>query len=604
MAEPQPGARDYYLVLHRAGSLIVSRMIRLVAASVIAIFGLFLVAATPAFAHATVVSSDPVDGSNSSAGPAQVSITFDESVGLNPGYLRVIDGSGHRVDTGDAFHPNGRGDTVSVRLESNLPRAAYLASYRVVSADSHPVSGVVRFSVGGASLADLSGAGGQRTNATISVLLDVARAFVFIGIGAAGGWSLLLWLAGRRSGDGEPEDLDRGAWPKAGRLLVAGGLGAALLGVIVELLGQGPYAAGDGVGGLVRASLLADTLASSFGRWHLAQLVVLAILFVVVVTGVHEDAPDHCRTAWVVGVCPWVFLLFSIAATGHAAARTPVWLGEVSTTLHLVAMTTWVGGLTVLTVAVLTGDRNARIASTALPVFSNVALASIGTLAATGTYQAWREVGRWRAFVDTEYGVLVLVKIGLFVLLIGLGALARFALRDDLRAREYAAETDQATAADTEQDTDAMHPYYLARLRRGVLVEIGLAVIVLAVSSVLVALPPGRTANAASDRAPVAATISLSADRKLTLQATPGRHGAIAVIIAVGPGSPVQQMTVTASLPSESIGPIPVPVEALDDLDFQSGPVVLPAAGIWQFAVSVQTSEFDIISATVPISLR
>jgi copper transport protein len=358
------------------------------------------------------------------------------------------------------------------------------------------------------------------------------------------------------------------------------------------LLGQGPYAAGDGLSGLASAGLLADTLASSFGRWHLTQLVVLAILFIAVVTGLHEDAPDHRGTAWVLGPGAWAFFLFSIAATGHAAARTPVWLGEISTTLHLVAMTVWIGGLVVLAVAVLTGPHNAPLAATALPVFSRVALASVATLAVTGTYQAWREVGAWRAFVETEYGVLVLVKIGLFAGLIGLGVLARVGLRDDRRARDHAA------------DLDVVHPYYLRRLRRGVLLEIALAVVVLIVSAVLVAQPPGRTANAAADRAPVAATIALSTDRRLTLQVTPGRHGPITVTIAVGPGAAVQQMTVTAALPSASIGPIPIPVDGLDDLDFQSGKVVLPTAGIWQFAVSVQTSEFDIISATVPITLR
>jgi copper transport protein len=358
------------------------------------------------------------------------------------------------------------------------------------------------------------------------------------------------------------------------------------------LLGQGPYAAGDGLGGLASAGLLADTLASSFGRWHLAQLVVLAILFVAVVTGLHEDAPEHRGTAWFLGAGAWAFLLFSIAATGHAAARNPVWLGEISTTLHLVAMTVWIGGLVVLAVAVLTGPHNAQLVATALAVFSRVALASVATLAVTGSYQAWREVGAWRAFVETEYGVLVLVKIGLFAGLIGLGMLARVGLRDDRRARDYAA------------DLDVVHPYYLRRLRRGVLLEIALAVVVLIVSAVLVAQPPGRTANAATDRAPVAATIALSTDRKLTLQVTPGRHGPITVTIAVGPGAAVQQMTVTAALPSASIGPIPIPVDGLDDLDFQSGKVVLPTAGVWQFDVSVQTSEFDIISATVPITLR
>jgi len=106
--------------------------------------GLLLWAA-PAGAHAVLVGSDPADGSRLTAAPAKVTLRFDEPVGLDLGYLRVVDGSGNRVDAGAAQHPNGDGTAVSVSLKAGLGDSSYLASYRVTSADSHPIAGSIRF---------------------------------------------------------------------------------------------------------------------------------------------------------------------------------------------------------------------------------------------------------------------------------------------------------------------------------------------------------------------------------------------------------------------------------------------------------------------------
>ena len=76
----------------------------------------------------------------------------------------------------------------------------------------------------------------------------------------------------------------------------------------------------------------------------------------------------------------------------------------------------------------MTGRRPDELAA-GLPIFSRVAMACVATLAVTGTIQAWREIGALDAITTTRYGQLVLVKVVLFLGLVGLGYLARRAVQ-------------------------------------------------------------------------------------------------------------------------------------------------------------------------------
>ena len=122
--------------------------IRRLVALLVGLAGVALLFAAPASAHAEVVTSDPANGARLKTAPSSVSIRFDEAVGLGGlGYLQVTDQDGNRVDTGPATHP-GNPAIVTVDLRSDLKDGTYTESYRVISADSHPIGGVVRFVVG------------------------------------------------------------------------------------------------------------------------------------------------------------------------------------------------------------------------------------------------------------------------------------------------------------------------------------------------------------------------------------------------------------------------------------------------------------------------
>jgi copper transport protein len=302
------------------------------------LFGVGLFVATSAAAHAVVVSSNPADGARLAAAPSNVSVTFDESVGLGGGgYLRVVDQVGRRVDNGSATHPGGDGTKISVPMRAGLGDGTYTASYRVVSADSHPVAGAIRFVVGDGALG--AGATGPQTvDRLTSTTFDVVRWISFTGLAVlGGGWLMFsVWPAGRD---------DRRA-----RALLWTGWGAATAGTLAELIVQGPYVAGLGLGRLGQWNLLDATLHTTFGGAHSARLLLLGALGATLWLLLRDQQRSGLQeVAGLLGL--GVAVTFPIA--GHASTQDPTWLATTSDTVHLVAMAAWVGGLMMLLVAVL-----------------------------------------------------------------------------------------------------------------------------------------------------------------------------------------------------------------------------------------------------------
>ena len=84
----------------------------------------------------------PATPRSSSAGPPEVTLTFGEPVGIGLGNLRVVTADGDRVDTARPPAPTAARSCTS-RCKPALADGTYLVVWRVVCADSHPVSGRV-----------------------------------------------------------------------------------------------------------------------------------------------------------------------------------------------------------------------------------------------------------------------------------------------------------------------------------------------------------------------------------------------------------------------------------------------------------------------------
>lgn len=99
-----------------------------------------------AFAHNTLVGSEPVEGAQLATGPKEVRLTFDQPVRSGEGYNTVsVSGPDGTFWTDQPARVDG--STVTAPVRELGPAGTYTVAYRVLSSDGHPVTGKVSFAV-------------------------------------------------------------------------------------------------------------------------------------------------------------------------------------------------------------------------------------------------------------------------------------------------------------------------------------------------------------------------------------------------------------------------------------------------------------------------
>jgi methionine-rich copper-binding protein CopC len=118
---------------------------RVVAGGIVTGVVALLATAAPASAHDQLISSDPAAGSVLESAPEQITLTYSDDLLDLGATVIVADADGHDWA---AAEPVLDGTQVQVPLDAEMPDAGYEVRWRVVSADGHPISGVVGFVVG------------------------------------------------------------------------------------------------------------------------------------------------------------------------------------------------------------------------------------------------------------------------------------------------------------------------------------------------------------------------------------------------------------------------------------------------------------------------
>lgn len=556
----------------------VRRYVVAVLTAVLCIWG--LASAPMASAHATVVTTDPADGALLATAPARVTVTYDEAVSLQLGALRVFAPDGSQVEVGTADHLDGKPETASVPLKPGLKNGTYVVSWRVISADSHPVRGAWTFSIGTTSAPNAGGAAAAPSGSrTVGVLFGIARWLAYLGFAAlAGGALLLVAFAPKLAGD------------RRLRLLIGGGWFALLLGTVAALLLQGPYGGGFGIGRVTDVDVLRATLNTRLGKalaWRLMLLGAAGVLVSWIATRLAEASVRTRRAVGGVGAALAVGLALTWSVADHSGTGSQVALALPADVLHLLAMAAWVGGLAALASSVLgpqvvgiTDDERLKLVRR----FSTTAFAAVCVLAATGVYQGWRQVRHWDALFGTDYGRMLVIKSSLFVVLLALGFLARRILA----FQKPALQTLAATSPD------------LARLRRSVAAEFGLAIVVLAVTALLVESQPAADTAAKAGPVTVASPFDTgSANGTGTVRVTldPARVGTAQVVIDVldktGKPEAVPEVDASLALPAQQLGPIKIKLRPAGPGHYTASGVVVPMSGAWQVLVTVRTTDID-----------
>ncbi len=464
------------------------------------------------------------------------------------------------------------GSTICLLTQNAITLNPLLTQF--ILPDLHPVAGSIAFVVGRGALVHGAGVSGTGADQLTGAIDDVARWIGYAGLALLGGMWLVftIWPRGR--------DIGRT------RTFIWTGWGMLAAATVLQLLLQGPYTAGTGPGDVTDLNLLDDTLHTDFGTTLSLRLLALAALAMVFERALRQGAVPK-RSDGLAGLFG-AGLLATFAGVGHASTTAPGWLSMTMDGLHLAAMAIWLGGLVIVLGALL--PRLAAVdVEPVLARFSAVAFVSVATLAVTGTYAAWRGVGTVHALFTTTYGLLVVAKVALFV---GIVAVANMS-RNNVRRRRRA---DPAVADDVATEL----------LRRSVLVEVAVAVVVLAVTAVLVNEPRGKEALAARYRDPITATAPLGGAAGVAITVRPAVHGPVDLTVDVS-GERHPSVTLTATQQQARIGPLPIKLSRTHvhggTTEFEAS-ASLPVAGRWDLDLVVSTSRFDATTTNVTITLH
>jgi copper transport protein len=490
--------------------------------------------AATALGHSQLLRSEPRDGQTLKRSPRTVTLTFNEGIEAEFVRLRVEDSSGRRVDRGGPFHPRDREELVAVRLQPDLD-GRYVASYRVISADGHPVTKRTSFRVrppapppseededagmGGvagesaeqapppaekmaperAPEEEHMGEAGPVTDTAFAAARGLGYLAIALAVGAVA-FLLVAWLPALAATAGGGADW-RSVSERFARRLRLVAYGAVLLGLVVTPLAIVLEAA-TAVGVSFTAALDADAIdAVSETRvvqaWSARWLVwlVLGVVLVMLLrpqrapvlrraalgatgTALGPSVPGRYLVALLAGV---LALALTAPLAGHSGGYSPEALLIGTDVVHVLSMSTWLGGLVMLVLVLpaaaraLSPQERTPLLADATSRFSRMALIAVTLLLLTGLVQSVLLINSWEAVYDTGYGRLVLAKVAIFLALIGLGAYNQRRLLPRLR-RQALDGTDPGRSA--------------SLLRRAVAFEVGFALVVLGVTSVLVVTQP------------------------------------------------------------------------------------------------------------------
>jgi copper transport protein len=309
------------------------------------------------------------------------------------------------------------------------------------------------------------------------------------------------------------------------------------------------------------------------------------------------------RWVWVTpAVCLLsVGLLLTPGLAGHASTGSSPVLGTLLDVGHLGAAAAWLGGLALLATFLVTrdpGDALPDEPSVVTRPVSAVAYVAVAVVVATGVVQSIRQVGSFYALFHTSYGVTLLVKIGLVVVLVALGAASRRIVHGGGGPLRWVLPDRWSGRSDDADDVGR------SRLRRSVLAELAVAVAVLGVTAVLVNAVPAGQAVAQ----PFTYSVSTLGVQVNTIvsPAVAGSTNEIHVYVLSSSGTPraVPELDVSLSLPSESIGPLTVPLTLAGPGHYYANAVDIPVAGSWVLHLTVRTDAIDEQEVTTTLQVR
>lgn len=494
----------------------------------VVVTAVMLSTAATASAHAVVVASYPADGSQLDAAPDVVTFDLNEPVSLVEGSAQLIDIDGTRYPFASESLESGMQQIV-LRLAEPMPDGSYLATARVVSADTHVVSLSIRFTVGDAQAGQW--AEGADTQAVVNpIVVYPIKIAVYVGLVLSAGLFLVArWVS--------PNTV------ASGRFIAVYRAGAALL--IAGLLGRLAVLVAEQAGGLFAAT--------SSAVW---TIVTTPFGIALVATSV-SSVPAMTRPSTFLGVVQAATAITAVTLGGHGGS-TELWpLPFVATVVHVYAIAVWLGGI-------------AAIALVWRPIpdlgrWHRVAMGHVALVLVGGGVLALLQVRPFEALVTTSYGLTLVVKV---TLVAGAVAAAYVAWR---HYRQEPGGTAEPVAVQTRTRT--------------VVAEAVLVLVVVAVTSSLSSLTPAKDSYTTT----VATRLDFGGDDVLAVDIDTVRRGAQVLTVEYPGQFRSADVSVEYSSAQANVARLPVELTPSQQADgavvWTSDGLIVPSPGQWKVTV-------------------
>lgn len=406
-----------------------------------------------AAAHTELESSTPTTGSTGAA-PSAIELRFTEAVEVPLSHVWLRDLAGY-LELTPVAAVDGSGRVLSVPVPP-IGDGTYDVVFHVVARDGTPVSGDLTFSVAGTPapavvappVTSSDPAADPPPDPSLAVILPAGLRTAVLpelpehGHGPGG----LTTSLAHGILDASLATLVGGlafvsaVWPQAARLQRTRQLlrVAAVVGVVASFeLAAFQHAGATGLGTAEAFTPWHqwDALQYRFGQVAAARIVLLIGAAALTALLARDGARTARSVTWCTAAC---VVALGLAETLVLLSHTsdPGVIDTVARVLHVLGVSTWIGGLVMLLVVVLPRRRVDELVAV-LPRFSQLATVAVGVLTAGGLLLAVDGVGAADALPSTGYGRMLLAKTAVVggVLLVAARGRARVAALVTARPR-------------------------------------------------------------------------------------------------------------------------------------------------------------------------
>jgi copper transport protein len=523
--------------------------------------------ATSARAHAVLLDAQPADRAILADAPREVRFCFNEVVA--PTVVQILDAGGKPVAGAGPF--SAQDATVTLPLPALSP-GTYVVSYRVTSADSHPVGGTIVFGVGVISLAaDAAAVAAGSADAQWAVIWALVRALFDAAILLATGGVFFRYFV-----------LKHRASPRGDIATIRIAAIVAIVTGVLQLGVRGAQLLGAPLAGIGHAALWRTAIETSLGP---SIGVAVAALCIVLLGAALRRESIAAKASQLAGS---VLALAAFGLTGHAATADPIWLTAPVLVLHTACVAYWLGSLPPLYRRL--GKDSPEDTAAVVTRFSTIALILVAVLILCGLVLAMVQLLKPVALVNTDYGMRLLIKLAFVASLLFLAALNK---------RLFTPRLSHA---------DAQAALWL---RRSIVAELALMAGVILVTATLGQVVPPREIVALDSEggaSPGFSGMAMNGEAMADIAVAPARAGANRVVLELsgGNGAPITAEEVTVWLANPELGIEPIAQKAVKqgDGEYVLSSMLFPVAGTWTLSIEALISDFEQTNFTTSVLIK